>query len=82
MMRVKAYAPGRLGLLWNHTDCNEDVVLGAAIDRGLSILGETREDDLITINSMSMLRVKVPCKELQAQTDNRGSITLLELSTN
>jgi len=67
-MRAKAYAPGRVELLGNHTDYNEGVVLGAAIDRGLSIIGENREEDLITINSMSMGRAEVRCKELRAQT--------------
>ena len=67
-MRARAYAPGRVELLGNHTDYNEGVVLGAAIDRGLSIIGENREEDLITINSMSIGRAEVRCKELRAQT--------------
>jgi galactokinase len=67
-MRAKAYAPGRVELLGNHTDYNEGVVLGAAIDRGLNITGENREEDLITINSVSMGRAEVRCAELRAQT--------------
>jgi len=67
-MRAKAYAPGRVELLGNHTDYNEGVMLGAAIDRGLNITGENREEDLITINSVSMGRAEVPCAELRAQT--------------
>ena len=58
-MRARAYAPGRVELLGNHTDYNEGVVLAAAIDRGLKITGENREDDLITINSVSMGRAEV-----------------------
>jgi galactokinase len=67
-MRVKAYAPGRVELLGNHTDYNQGVVLGAAIDRGLNMTGEDRKEDLITINSTSMGRVEVRCAELRAQT--------------
>jgi galactokinase len=67
-MRVKAYAPGRVELLGNHTDYNQGVVLGVAIDRGLNMTGENREEDLITINSTSMGRVEVRCAELRAQT--------------
>jgi galactokinase len=66
-MRAKAYAPGRVELLGNHTDYNEGVVLGAAIDRGLNITGENRKEDLITINSVSMGRAEVRCTELRPQ---------------
>ena len=69
-MRAKGYAPGRVELLGNHTDYNEGVVLGAAIDRGLSMTGENREDDLITINSVSMGRAELPCQELRPQSKN------------
>jgi galactokinase len=68
MMRAKAYAPGRVELLGNHTDYNQGVVLGAAIDRGFNITGENREEDLITINSASMGRAEVRCTELRPQT--------------
>ena len=34
---ISAFAPGRVELLGNHTDYNEGVVLGAAIDRGLTV---------------------------------------------
>ncbi len=66
-MRAKAYAPGRVELLGNHTDYNQGVVLGAAIDRGLNITGENRKEDLITINSASMGRAEVRCTELRPQ---------------
>jgi len=67
-MRAKAYAPGRVELLGNHTDYNQGVVLGAAIDRGFNITGENCEEDLITINSASMGRAEVRCTELRPQT--------------
>ncbi|PYI77074.1 MAG: hypothetical protein DMF04_07280 [Verrucomicrobia bacterium] len=50
-MSAEAYAPGRVELLGNHTDYNEGVVLGAAIDRGLNVTGERREDGLIVVHS-------------------------------
>lgn len=36
---ASAHAPGRVELLGNHTDYNEGVVLGAAIDRGITSPG-------------------------------------------
>jgi galactokinase len=70
-MRAKAYAPGRVELLGNHTDYNEGVVLGAAIDRGLVVSGERRTDGLIAISSASMGRVEIARAELQPQKEQR-----------
>jgi galactokinase len=67
MMRAEAYAPGRVELLGNHTDYNEGVVLGAAIDRGLTVIGETRDDDLISISSTMMGSVEIPRAQLGQQ---------------
>src|SRR5690349_11512522 len=67
-MQAKAYAPGRVELLGNHTDYNDGVVLGAAIDRGLSMTGENRPEDLITINSVSMGRAQVRGTDLRPQS--------------
>jgi len=67
MMRAEAYAPGRVELLGNHTDYNEGVVLGAAIDRGLTVIGETRDDDLISISSTMMGSVEIPRAHLGQQ---------------
>jgi Galactokinase len=39
IVRTEAYAPGRVELLGNHTDYNGGIVLGAAIDRGLTVTG-------------------------------------------
>jgi galactokinase len=68
-MRAEAYAPGRVELLGNHTDYNEGVVLGAAIDRGLSVKGERRDDGLIVINSTSKGRFEIPARELRRQKE-------------
>jgi galactokinase len=67
MKRAEAYAPGRVELLGNHTDYNEGLVLGAAIDRGLRVTGERRDDGLIAISSSSMGRMEIPRAELAPQ---------------
>jgi galactokinase len=48
---ASGYAPGRVELLGNHTDYNLGVVLGAAIDRGLTVAGTRREDEIIRLSS-------------------------------
>jgi galactokinase len=48
---VSAFAPGRIEVLGNHADYNEGLVLGAAIDRGLTVTGTGRDDDLIRLSS-------------------------------
>src|SRR4029450_3741499 len=51
IVRTEAYAPGRVELLGNHTDYNGGIVLGAAIDRGLTVTGRRREAHVIRISS-------------------------------
>ncbi len=51
MNAVSTYAPGRVELLGNHTDYNQGVVLAAAIDRGVTVSGSRRSDDLICLSS-------------------------------
>ncbi|MEP6602554.1 MAG: galactokinase [Spartobacteria bacterium] len=68
---VTAYAPGRVELLGNHTDYNEGVVLGAAIDRGLTISGRARDDGLISLRSKSREPIDVAVAELQPQTGEK-----------
>jgi galactokinase len=66
--KVSAYAPGRVELLGNHTDYNEGVVLGGAIDRGLSVSGQGRADDMVFLASNSMGQVEISLSQLQPQT--------------
>src|SRR4051794_25048037 len=66
-----AYAPGRVELLGNHTDYNEGVVLGAAIDRGLTVSGARQNDPLISLTSTSDGRFQIPLSELRPQNSNR-----------
>jgi galactokinase len=44
-----SYAPGRVELLGNHTDYNEGVVLSAAIDRGITLTGESTHSSRILL---------------------------------
>ena len=62
---ISARAPGRVELLGNHTDYNEGVVLGAAIDRGLTIRGSARDDGRIVIHSRTMGEVELAAAELR-----------------
>ena len=59
MKRAEAYAPGRVELLGNHTDYNDGVVLGAAIDRGVRVTGESRGDGRVVIESTMMGRAEI-----------------------
>lgn len=70
-MRAQAYAPGRVELLGNHTDYNQGVVLGAAIDRGLNLTGELHPGPLITLDSAAMGRAQISGADLQPQTEQR-----------
>ena len=67
--QVSAFAPGRVELLGNHTDYNQGLVLGAAINRGVTVSGWRREDDEIRLNSDLMGRAAVRLPDLQPQTE-------------
>ena len=68
---ISAYAPGRVELLGNHTDYNEGVVLGAAIDRGLTVHGSRRDDGIVSLKSATMGEVKIALSELRRVDQNR-----------
>jgi galactokinase len=70
MTCAEAYAPGRVELLGNHTDYNEGLVLGAAIDRGLTVTGQRRDDGLIVITSTPLGSLQIPRAELQPQKEH------------
>src|SRR5205809_6304803 len=70
-MSAEAYAPGRVELLGNHTDYNEGVVLGAAIDRGISVPGSRRDDGMIQIHSHDFGKVEIPLSELRPRSEDR-----------
>lgn len=66
MPPLSAYAPGRVELLGNHTDYNQGVVLAAAIDRGVTVTGSARRDDVIALTSTAQQgRVEVKIGEFR-----------------
>ncbi len=72
MPSTSAYAPGRVELLGNHTDYSQGVVLAAAIDRGITVTGRTRDDDRITLGSdLTGERVDVPLAGIERQSERR-----------
>jgi galactokinase len=64
---MSAFAPGRVELLGNHTDYNEGLVLGAAIDRGLTIVGSAQSNEMISLSSDLMGRFQVALNRLEPQ---------------
>jgi galactokinase len=69
---ASGYAPGRVELLGNHTDYNLGVVLGAAIDRGLTVTGTRRNDDLIQLSSQLIDEpVTTSLSDLRPRTTHR-----------
>ncbi len=67
---VSACAPGRVELLGNHTDYNEGVVLGAAINRVLCVSG-VRNDRAIRIMSGGFGEVETDAGNLRPLRDAR-----------
>jgi galactokinase len=74
---TSAYAPGRVELLGNHTDYNEGVALGAAIDLGLTMTGSARDDGVISVSSETMGAFEIKCAELRPLTENRWANYIL-----
>src|SRR6185369_10955334 len=68
-MPVEAYAPGRVELLGNHTDYNQGLVLAGAIDRGLRVSGERRNDGRVCLYSSALGQVEIDLADLQPQTE-------------
>lgn len=77
MGTASAFAPGRVELLGNHTDYNEGVVLGAAIERGLTASGSEREDGKILIESSTMGSVEIAPGPLQPLNEFRWANYIL-----
>jgi galactokinase len=53
---LKVYAPGRAELLGNHTDYNEGFVLSLAVNRGITLTGEARNDNRIILHDVSYMK--------------------------
>lgn len=54
MTPLTAYAPGRAELLGNHTDYNEGFVLALAVERGVTLTGQPRNDRKIRLHSRDL----------------------------
>ena len=52
--QARAYAPGRIEVIGNHTDYNGGCALGAAVDRGMSVAISARDDGECHFVSESM----------------------------
>ena len=64
MTPISACAPGRVELLGNHTDYNEGVVLGAAIDRVICVSG-VKNDRSIRLTSADFGKLEIHSDELR-----------------
>ena len=72
MTTASAYAPGRVELLGNHTDYNGGVVLAAAIDRGLTVSGSSRDDERIVLRASAPSScVDIALENVEPQTQQR-----------
>lgn len=72
MSPAAAYAPGRVEVLGNHTDYNQGVVLAAAVDRGLTVTGTSRTDEVIRFTSTMIDRtIEIPLRDLRPRRDER-----------
>lgn len=78
--RASARAPGRVELLGNHTDYNEGVVLGAAINRVICVSG-TRDDRSIRITSDGFGEIKTDAAELRPLQANRWANYILGVAS-
>lgn len=67
--KIRSFAPGRIELLGNHTDYNQGLILGAAIDRGVTVSGARLGDDLIRISSTLMGSIEVGLESLRPQRE-------------
>jgi galactokinase len=77
---ASARAPGRVELLGNHTDYNEGVVLGAAINRVICVSG-TRDDRSICIRSDAFGELKTDVVELRPLQENRWANYILGVTS-
>jgi galactokinase len=69
--QISAHAPGRVELLGNHTDYNEGVVLGAAIDRGITVAGGANDGELIRLRSDQFGETEVAISQLRPLNRDR-----------
>jgi galactokinase len=73
---VSACAPGRVELLGNHTDYNEGVVLGAAINRVICVFG-VKNDRSIRLTSADFGEIEILAAELRPLQERRWANYIL-----
>ena len=73
---VSACAPGRVELLGNHTDYNEGVVLGAAINRVICVSG-VKNDRSIRLTSADFGAVEIHPADLRPLQEGRWATYIL-----
>ncbi len=73
---VSACGPGRVELLGNHTDYNEGVVLGAAINRVICVSG-VKSDRAISLTSPDFGEVEIRPAELRPLQEKRWANYIL-----
>jgi galactokinase len=73
---VSACAPGRVELLGNHTDYNEGVVLGTAINRVISVSG-VKSDRSIRLTSADFGEVEIHSADLRPLGKKRWANCIL-----
>lgn len=68
-----AHAPGRVELLGNHTDYNQGLVLAAALDRGVTVRGQRRDDPRILLSSLALeMALDLPLDDFLPQQGARA----------
>ena len=73
---ISARAPGRVELLGNHTDYNQGVVLGAAINRVIRISGRKNQGS-IRVTSAGFAEVELHPAELRPLQETRWANYIL-----
>lgn len=77
---LSACAPGRVELLGNHTDYNEGIVLGAAVNRVICVSGNSN-DQAIRLVSPGFGNVEIPAAEFRPIQENRWANYILGVAT-
>lgn len=69
---VKAHAPGRIEFIGNHTDYNGGLVMGVAVDKGVTVEAALRDDDKIRLTTThGDVAIETRIDNLEKQTGSR-----------
>ncbi|MDD2709986.1 MAG: galactokinase [Verrucomicrobiae bacterium] len=70
---ISAFAPGRLELIGNHTDYNDGYVMAIAVNLGVTIQGQAREDNTVVLRSQPFGEDTFSLDELKKSGDKPWS---------